>query len=363
MSIMTPRERVLAALRRETPDRVPWAEAGIDEGLQVRLMGTADFEPAEMCRRLGLDAFGGSFLKSPITWQDAENTGNFATYYYPDQITFDFVPPWIAEIGVAEESGRKFVKKGLLTSRADLDLFDKFLPDPDHPARYEIIDKWIRQYRQDYAVFARIRLGAASTLESMGLDVFSLMVYDDPEFVHEVHRRFSEWCAKVIRNLNQMDFDFFWAADDVAGNSGPFMSPKLFREFILPHMQVAAAAIKKPWIYHSDGNLFPVLPDLLTLGMDAIHPIQPSAMDIGRVKREYGHRVAIVGNIDLDYTLTRGEPAEVEAEVKERIRTAAPGGGYIISSANSLADYCKVENVWAMARAIQRYGKYPIQLD
>ena len=363
MPTMTPRERVLAALRREEPDQVPWAEAGIDEGLQVKIMGTAEFEPADMCRKLGLDAFGGSYLKSPITWQDAKATGDFAGYYYPDQITFDFVPPWIAEIGLAEESGRKFVKKGLLTSREALGLFDQYLPDPDHPARYEIVNQWIKQYRGEYAVFARIRLGAASTLESMGLDVFSLMMYDDPDFVHEVHGRFSEWSARVIRNLNDMDFDFFWAADDVAGNSGPFMSPKVFREFLLPHMKVAAEAIRKPWIYHSDGNLFPVLPDLLTLGMNAIHPIQPAAMDIGKAKREYGDRVAIVGNIDLDYTLTRGEPEEVEEEVKERIRVAGPGGGYIISSANSLADYCKIENVWAMASAVKRYGKYPLQLD
>jgi uroporphyrinogen decarboxylase len=86
-------------------------------------------------------------------------------------------------------------------------------------------------------------------------------------------------------------------------------------------------------------------------------------MDIGEVKAKYGDRVAIVGNIDLDYTLTRGEPAEVDAEVKARIKAAGPGGGYIISSANSLTDYCKLENVYAMAAAVKKYGKYPLALD
>lgn len=363
MAEMTPRERLMAALRREQPDRVPWAEAGIDEALQVQLMGKEDFEPAELSAKLGLDAFGGAFLKSPITWQETKAEESFASYYYPDRITFDFVPPWIAEIGFSEETNRKFVKKGLLTSREALSLFADYLPDPDHPARYERIQGWIERYRGDYAVFARIRLGAASTIESIGLDALSLLMYDDPDFVKEVHRRFSEWSARVINHLNEMDFDFYWVADDVAGNTGPFVSPRAFREFFLPNMQLAASAIKKPWIYHSDGDLLPILPDLLTLGMNAIHPIQPSVMDIGQVKRQYGNRVAIVGNIDLDYTLTRGTPEEVDAEVKERIRIAGPGGGYIISSANSLADYCKVENVWAMAAAIKRYGAYPIQLD
>jgi uroporphyrinogen-III decarboxylase len=121
---------------------------------------------------------------------------------------------------------------------------------------------------------------------------------------------------------------------------------------------MVADAIGKPWVYHSDGNLFPVLDGLLRLGMDAIHPIQPSAMDIGTMKARYGSRVCIVGNIDLDYTLTLGPPEGVDREVKERIAAAGAGGGYIISSGNSLTDYCKTENVWAMSEAVHKYGKY-----
>ncbi len=268
----------------------------------------------------------------------------------------------MTDMGNDEATGRAYIKKGLLDSRQALELFDQFLPDPDHPARYERVAQWLKQYKQDFAVFARIRLGAASTLESMGLDVFGYMLYDDPDLIHEVHSRFSAWSARVVKHLNELDFDFLWANDDVAGNNGPFMSPRVLREFLLPHMKTVAQEIKKPWIFHSDGNLFPLLPDLLTLGMNAIHPIQPVAMDIGRMKREYGDRVAIAGNIDLDYTLTLGTPEEVDAEVRQRIATAGPGGGYMVTSANSLTNYCKTENVLAMARAIEKYGKYPLRL-
>ncbi len=96
----------------------------------------------------------------------------------------------------------------------------------------------------------------------------------------------------------------------------------------------------------------------MTLGMNGLHPIQPSAMDIKRVKAEYGDKVCIAGNIDLDYTLTLGSPEEVEREVKDRIENIGKGGGYIISSANSLTDYCKLENVWAMSKAIGKYRRY-----
>ncbi len=366
MSEMTPRERVLAALRRETPDRVPWIENEIEEELQVKIMGSSDYEPADLCRKLGMDGFGYHFPKgigaaASQALQSGESVK--AAFYYPGKITFDFVPPWIAEMGTDDTSGRAYIKRGLLDSRDALDLFDQFLPDPDHPARYERVAQWLKQFKQEFATFARIRLGAASTLESMGIDVFGYMLYDDPELVHEIHRRFSDWSARVVRHLNELDFDFLWANDDLAGNNGPFMSPKVFREFFLPHMKTVAQEIKKPWIFHSDGDLFPLLPDLTTLGMNAIHPIQPAAMDIGRMKREYGDRVAIAGNIDLDYTLTLGTPEEVDAEVKGRIAAAGPGGGYMVTSANSLTNYCKVENVLAMANAVKKYGTYPLRLD
>jgi hypothetical protein len=358
---MTPKERVMTALRRGQPDQVPWVENWIDELLQIRVMhGRTDYTPGELCRALGMDGFGcdfptgraGSVGKAAQTAASAKED-----FYFPKKITFDFGPPWIAEMNV-EPSGRPFIKRGLLTGRDSLKLFDEFLPDPDHPARYERVAKWLEQYREDYAVFARIRLGTASTIESMGLDVFSLMLYDDPDLVKEIHRRYSEWSVRVLEHLNQLDFDFFWVNDDHADTKMPWVNMEMYEEFLYPYQKMVADAIKKPWAFHSDGNLFPILPGLIKLGMNAIHPIQPAAMDIGRMKTEYGSKVCLIGNIDLDYTLTLGTAEEVDQEVKERIAVAGKGGGYIISSANSITDYCKTENVWAMANALKKYGKY-----
>jgi hypothetical protein len=358
---MTPKERVMTALRRGQPDRVPWVEGKVEELLQTRIMGArTDFTPGELCRALGMDGFGYHFPSSGAgSVSQGTQTSNSAkeAFYFPKRITFDFVPPWIADMG-AEPGGRTFVKKGLLTDRASLKLFDEFLPDPDHPARYEQVANWIDQYREDYAVFARIRLGTANTIESMGLQGFSLMLYDDPDLVKAIHRRFSEWTVRVIENLNKLDFDFYWAFDDHADTKMPWVNMEMYEEFLYPYQKMVADAMKKPWVLHSDGNLFPILEGLLKLGMSAIHPIQPAAMDIGKMKAKYGSRVCLIGNIDLDYTLTLGTPEEVDREVKERIAVAGKGGGYIISSANSITDYCKTENVWAMSKALQKYGKY-----
>jgi uroporphyrinogen decarboxylase len=84
-------------------------------------------------------------------------------------------------------------------------------------------------------------------------------------------------------------------------------------------------------------------------------------MDIVEVKRKWGKHLALIGNIDLGHTLTRGTPQEVEAEVRQRLRELAPGGGYCLGSSNSIASYVPLANYKAMIEATLRWGSYPIR--
>ena len=77
---------------------------------------------------------------------------------------------------------------------------------------------------------------------------------------------------------------------------------------------------------------------------------------------EHGERIALLGNIDLQYTLTKGTPEEVDAEVRTRIRDLGPGGGYCVSSGNSIPEYVPIDNYAAMLEATFKYGKYPLSL-
>lgn len=325
---MNSRERVLAALRREQPDRVPFVEGGIDPPIQRALMGRADFLPEELNELIGLD-----------------------------NLLAEFLPPII---GIHEvHDGINFLAKPLLLSRADLDKL--VFPDPEDPAFYRNAEALVNRNQGKYAVAAKMRMGASAMLMSMGLDGFSFALADDPGLVDTVLGRYADWTIAIVRHLRDVGVDLVWTFDDMAYRTGPMFSPRVFRTVFLPHLRRVADAIKGegfPWIVHSDGNLMPILDDLLTLGFDGLHPLEPGPMDIAAVKRDYGQRVCLVGNIDLHYTLTQGTPAEVEAEVKERIQTIGQGGGYMISSANSITSYCKVENVWAMINAIRSYGAY-----
>ena len=118
----------------------------------------------------------------------------------------------------------------------------------------------------------------------------------------------------------------------------------------------------RTWVYHSDGNLLPIMEDWLSVGQNGIHPVEPLAMDIRFIKKAYGHRVCVCGNVDLNL-LGMGTQQEVEEEVKGLIRDLAPGGGYMVSSGNSVPAYAKPENALSLGRAVRKYGKYPINLS
>ncbi len=325
---MNSRRRVLTALAGGQPDRVPFIEAGVDPEMQLQIMGGDDFTPAELALELGLDA-----------------------------VTVDLLPPLFVES--RRTTAREFIERPLLTSPGALSLME--FPDPTERAFYDEARERVEDNRGEFAVGARIRLGASPMLMSMGIDGFSYALYDHPGLVEAILDRYTDWTAEVVKRLPEVGADFVWSFDDVAYKTGPMFSPQVFREVFLPALRKVADAIHSvglPWIFHSDGDLMPLMDDLLTLGMRGLHPIEPGAMDINEVKQRYGDRICLVGNIDLHHTLTRGTPAEVEAEVRERIEVAGQGGGYMVSSANTITSYCKLENVLAMRDAVRRYGLY-----
>ena len=125
----------------------------------------------------------------------------------------------------------------------------------------------------------------------------------------------------------------------------------------LPIQKEVADALPLPLITHSDGDMTALMDDWLELGQQAIHPIQPDVMDIVEIKVKYGHRVCLVGNVFMD-DLVHKPPEEIAAQVRDRIARIGRGGGYIISSSNSLTADMKPENVRAMSEAIRKYGRY-----
>jgi len=335
MSKMSSRERVLMTLNLEEPDRVPWVEKYVHWQLASKLLG------------------------HPITPIAGARTPPEVLKVLPlDNISYNFFPPtfikkqWtVSDLSIGE---------GLLHTWNDLEQFQKQLPDPDNEEFYEPARQFLKKYKKDYAAFADTAVGIWSAYTSMGMEQFCLMLYDDRKFVEAVLDMFASWSAKVVRNLSELGFDVIVISEDLAGKAGPLFSPEIIRDVILPRFKKVVENIKLPWIWHSDGDNLPIIDDIIALGMKGFANIEPGAMDIVQMKKDYRGKICLMGNIDLHYTLTRGTPQETEEEVKRKIKQVGPGGGYLLASSNGLTAYCKPENIRAMAQALLKYGNYPL---
>ncbi len=200
----------------------------------------------------------------------------------------------------------------------------------------------------------------------MGFETFSYALADQPDLVARLFQRVGEIQLAVFQRIVQMeDIGAMWYGDDMAYSEGLLVSPKILRRHVFPYLKEMGNICQHrglPFILHSDGNLWPIMDDIIEAGFNAIQPIEPKAMDIVELKEKVGDRLCLIGNIDLGYTLTLGTPQEVEEEVKERIRCLAPGGGYCVSSSNTVTYYVPLENFKAMIKATREYGHYPISL-
>jgi uroporphyrinogen decarboxylase len=200
----------------------------------------------------------------------------------------------------------------------------------------------------------------------MGTETFYLSLYDNPELVAQLFEKIGSIEYEALKRVVQHPaVGAVWITGDIAYSQGLLVSPKVLRQYVFPQMKRMAALCHErdlPLIYHSDGKLYEVMDDLIECGIDALHPIEPKAMDIAYLKRKYGHRLCLCGNIDLSYTLTLGTPEEVAEEVKQRLREIAPGGGYCAGSSNSIIEYVPLSNFNALRETVLRYGRYPISV-
>jgi uroporphyrinogen decarboxylase len=349
MTEMTSRQRVLAALRGEAHDRVPYMELYIDEHFARRLLNLPLIDkpsPMSGTSPVTCGYFGGHTY-DPLDLAEALEL---------DSIMMSIQPQIYFKTRLVD--GSYFVEGGRIHTRADLKLID--LPDPDFTSIYEPARRFIERFRPlGYAIGCFINLGSDPVVLSMGWDHFCYALYDDPELVDTMFEIYSSWYAKAVRHICELGFDFIWAGDDIAFNSGPIISPHTFRKYFMPNYRRVADEITLPWIFHTDGNFLPILEDLLSLKMDALHPNEPDAVDIKDVKESVNGRVTLIGNIDIN-VLSRGTPEEVENLTRDTIRSVAGDGRFILSSSNSITRSCQVDNVLAMIKACRLYGNYPI---
>lgn len=342
---MNPKEIFLLAMARRDVPRVPFIETSVAFGLGEKILGRK-LTPVEIPQ-----------LGTRI--RNVEDEKELARKLGRDEICIRFTAPTFCE-KIRGEDGIEYSGDGYIK---DMDAFAKLfrLPDPEDERLYGPIKAYV-EHKDEFPVICSMRLGFLSAYLSIGFTTMMEALYANQELIDAVMTAYVDWSACVIRRAIDIGVDCVKTTDDYAFNTGPFMSPEMFRTWVLDYHKKAHDQIDVPWILHTDGNVDLLLEDLFALHFNALHPIDPNCYDIREFSRQHGRRKVIIGNVDLN-NLGMGTPESVEEETMGLIRDLAPGGGWCISASNSVPDYVKPENLLRMAETIRKYGSYPIQID
>ncbi|MBM4080784.1 MAG: hypothetical protein FJ278_13855, partial [Planctomycetes bacterium] len=275
------------------------------------------------------------------------------------------VDEWGVVWGMAE-FGIPYPVAGPIKSAEDLKGYRP--PSPDDAHRLSSLKEAVRRFKGRRAIVFLTHDGFEFPHYLRGGMQNLLVDYlEDPRLAHALTEMVISYKVRLMERAIDEGADAIVSGDDYATRKGPLMSPRHFREFVLPYLKRSIDATHRkgvPYIKHTDGYIWPILDMMVDAGIDALDPIEPIAgMDIGEVKRRYGDRMAVVGNVDCTHILTRATTAQVEEAVKETLAKAAVGGGHVLASSNSIHPAVKPENYKAMVAAARRWGQYPLDAE
>jgi uroporphyrinogen decarboxylase len=192
-----------------------------------------------------------------------------------------------------------------------------------------------------------------------GMDQLFMDMMLNPEYAHALFEKIMAYPRALLSEFIRMGVDMVWVGDDVATQRGMLMSPEMWRTYIKPQYASLISELKtlRPEIkiaYHSCGNCRDVIPELIEIGIDVLHPIQPKAMDPVLVKRDFGNRIVLFGGMDIQEIMPFGDTETVEREVDRLIEGCSPGGGFILAGAHHLQADTPTENILAFYRRVVR---------
>jgi uroporphyrinogen decarboxylase len=351
------RERVLTALNHEAPDRCPMQVSFTPEFAErlradLQLKGESLHNPHgggntyELERTLGED-----MLLTSVGWANSY-------YQEADEYTDEWGIGWKSVKYQTPYGAGRYTEICHHPLADERNLVSYNPPDPHRRELYTQADHLLKNYQEEYWI---VGVTVTTIFEcAWGLRGYERLLMDfvqNPDLADcllEIPYRFHLAAAK---KLVEMGVDMIWIGDDVGTQQSLLLSPKHWRKFLKPRLANFISELKKinPGVkvaYHSDGMIYPIIPDLIEIGLDVLNPIQPACMDPARLKKDYGRKLCFWGTIDEQYTLPFGSPESVRAEVIQRLKTIGVQGGLILGPTHHVQLDTPMENFWAMIRTI-----------
>jgi uroporphyrinogen decarboxylase len=383
---LKPRERVLMALRHEKPDRVPIDLAGtVVSGIHVlaykNLAKSMDLyveenivdiiqqlaAPSEELLRSFESDFRSVYARPPRAWSLCEKLLSTGRPYFVDEwgVSWGKTPYYY-----------DMIDHPLKNATTIKDLEDYTWPDSHAPGRLDGLHEEVKRLNNetDFAIVAGMSgpIASGGLFEEAwwlrGLEKFLVDLGARPEFANalldkilDLHLQFyDEYLSEVGEYVQLVEW-----GDDYGMQTGPIMSPNLFRKYFKPRIKKFFDLVKSKTnakiFLHSCGCVYPFIEDLIEAGVDILNPVQPLAkdMDHQRLKEQFGSRLCFHGGLDTQQLLPRGRPTDVADGVKRVISHLAPDGGYIFAAAHNIQADVPPENIHAMFNTAKNYGAYP----
>ncbi|MHA1730126.1 MAG: uroporphyrinogen decarboxylase family protein [Promethearchaeota archaeon] len=384
---MNSEKRVLTALNLEVPDRVPVHTVALAGSQEDEILGKPSVNTFDMLENIQTQNSDGWIDEINKSMDDLQ-AGIFGRMMEAAaEIGFDtsmtgYIPlKFTAKDKMSDIFGRKYkivsdkghifpyYIEGMIHDRKD---WEKW-PEPDINKICQRASKVFKAVLE--RVKGKIFVMAADDYTSvfppvwqgMGMNSFVKCLKRDPALIKERFEMTTELVKKLFRTYYEAGARVFFEGGDIAYKSGPLINPKYITEYVLPSYRKLTEEVHS-WgedckiIFHSDGDITSILDFIVDSGFDALHCLEPTSnVDAAYVKRKVGDKLCLLGNIDTMHVLTEGTKKEVETAVKDVIKAAGHGGGFILSPSNSHPTI-SVQNLKWMIEETKKSGIYPLKL-
>jgi uroporphyrinogen decarboxylase len=362
---MNSKERVLTALNHEEPDKVPlfiFLTPEVSDTLKEVLFLKSE-DPYELDRELGNDLL--------LCYRGIGDIPGVYKREYEDNSNGEFLDKWgikYREISYGKDNTKGKYTEIIKHPLANMNDFSSFKsPDPMEED-FLSFETMLNRYKKDYAIIAGV---ACTILEASwylrGLENFMMDLKTNRDFAEELMNMVMNYHLEVALKMISMGADIIWVGDDIGMQTGMYISPEDFRKFLKPRYANMFEKFKKAnknikIAYHSDGYMEPVINDFIEIGLDILNPVQPACMNPYEIKKKYGKSLSFWGTVDVQHVMPFGTTPEVIGEVRERLKTVGPGGGFILCSAHCIQPSARaVDNIFAYYWAANKFGNYPLE--
>jgi len=368
---MKPKERVIRAIEREGPDRVPLCGPEFRPEVWEKFYGFfGSKDKHKILDKLGIDERWMAFM------EEGEDFKRRATFYSPSTSPYGawgMGPAWGIphpnnvvedEWGIKRKAGATgtywhFVYHPL----QDLESVDEYeFPDIDAPGRFDTTEKQLREWGDKYFTIGGIVGLIEWAWYLRGFNKFIRDLYTNPKFASELLDKLLEFNLELGKRLIELGVDCIGSGEDSASQTGLFLPLEIWRKYFKPRYRKLYSGLKKKgdvyiW-YHSDGNIERLISDLIDVGIDILNPVQPDCMDPVKIKKLYGDKLTLDGTISVQETLPFGTFEDVKREVITRIETVGYDGGLILGPTHIVGYDVPLENILALYETAMRYRQY-----